>query len=327
MKLRTIVGEIVLGLGCAGLSFWLVNQTMRTVPFWKDTYLDEFLAALPGFALGFWVVPWVSQRIVRWFVGLVTLTVQVAVARTMGAFLASQKVKVAEVGKKMAEERRKKREEKEESQKLAERFQKIVPPIILDTSVIIDGRLFEVERAGFLSGRLILPYFIVDELRRIADSSDDLKRQRGRRGLELLSMWRKNKGANLFIWKERVEGSDADSKLMDLAKKLGARLATVDYNLNKAAGLLGVGILNVNDLANTVKTTVLPGETLNLRVVQKGKEDGQGVGYLNDGTMVVVEDGEALIGKDCAVKVSRLLQSSAGKMIFAKKTDNTDTNR
>lgn len=322
MKASTIIGKIVLGILGASLSAWLTHQALGNTPFWKDTLLDEFLATLPGFAFGFWVVPWLSAGVVRWFVGLVTLTVQVAVARTMGAFLAAQSKRFSQ----LSQEREKRKQEKEESRKLAEKLARATAPVILDTSVLIDGRLFEVERAGFLAGRLILPYFIIDELRRLADSPDDLKRQRGRRGLELLSSWRKNKGADLFVWKEKVEGGDVDAQLMQLAKKINGVIATVDYNLNKAAGLLGIKILNVNDLANQIKTVILPGEVLNVKVLQKGKESGQGVGYLPDGTMVVVENGGDRLGRDCPVKVSRLLQTPAGKMVFAKITDRIDVN-
>lgn len=319
MKLSSIVGKIVLGLLGALLGAWLVHQALGGAPFWKDVYWDEALAALPGFFLGFWLLPRLGERAVRWFVGLLTLTVQVAVARTMGAFIAAQKVRVTEIGRRMTDERRRKKEEKEENLRWVEKFRKAVRPVILDTSTVIDGRLFEVERAGFLSGRPVLPYFIVDELQRLADSPDDLKRQRGRRGLELLSTWRKNKEVDLYVWKEKVEGGDVDAQLMQLSKKIGGAIATVDYNLNKAAGLLGIKILNVNDLAGMMRTVILPGEALSLKVIQKGKEAGQGVGYLPDGTMVVVEEGGDLVGKECTVKVSRLLQTPAGKMVFARR--------
>lgn len=315
MKLSSIIGKTILGLMGAGLGAWLIHQVLGNTPFWQDNYLDEILAALPGFLLGFWVVPYFSARVVRWFVGLVTLTVQVAVVRTMGAFWAVQSKKLAQ----LSQERGRRKQEKEENRKLVEKFARAAAPVILDTSAIIDGRLFAVEQAGFLTGRLLLPYFIVDELQRLADSPDDLKRQRGRRGLELLSNWRKNKGVDLFVWKEKVEGSDVDAQIMALSRKIGARVATVDYNLNRAAGLLGIKILNVNDLTNQVKTVILPGEIFHVKVIQKGKESGQGVGYLADGTMVVVENGADWLGKDCPVKVARLLQTPAGKMVFARR--------
>ncbi len=310
MKVPKIITKTILGIIGAVLSAFIIHNLMVRVSFWKDTWLDEALVTVPGFLFGFWVVPWLATSVLRWFVGLVTTTVQVTVARTMGSFLAAQNKKLAE--RREEKERQKKREQG------YEKLQRSVPPILLDTSAIIDGRFLEIAKAGFFLGLIILPKFVIDELQHLADSGDALKRQKGRRGLELLNLAKKEKKIKLTVSEEAVEGKDVDERLRNLAKLLKAQVATVDYNLNKSLTLLGISVLNVNDLANLIKTVVLPGDTLTVKVIQKGKENRQGVGYLPDGTMIVVENGENLLGQECGVKVARLLQTPAGKMIFAK---------
>lgn len=190
---------------------------------------------------------------------------------------------------------------------------------ILDTSVIIDGRIADVIETGFLEGTMIIPSFVLEELRHIADSSDILKRNRGRRGLDILNKIRKELGVNVKIYEEDFEDlTEVDSKLVRLAQKLKAPIVTNDYNLNKVAELQGVRVLNINELANAVKPIVLPGEEMTIQVIKDGKEAGQGVGYLDDGTMIVVENGRRYIGQSIAVLVTSVLQTSAGRMIFAR---------
>lgn len=190
---------------------------------------------------------------------------------------------------------------------------------ILDTSVIIDGRIADVIETGFLEGTMIIPGFVLEELRHIADSSDILKRNRGRRGLDILNKIRKELGVNVKIYEEDFEDlTEVDSKLVRLAQKLKAPIVTNDYNLNKVAELQGVRVLNINELANAVKPIVLPGEEMTIQVIKDGKEAGQGVGYLDDGTMIVVENGRRYIGQSIAVLVTSVLQTSAGRMIFAR---------
>ena len=313
MKTSTVVGRIVLGLTGGGLGFYLSTRvgTALKPPF---PLISGVALAAAGIFFGLVLIPLIYRKIVLWFVSLVTLTVQVTVARTMGAILATQAKRMNEYNTRRAL----KREENDQTKKMIESLRKSVSPIVVDTSAIIDGRLFDVGRAGFIHGKYILPYFVIEELQKIADSSDDTKRQRGRRGLDLLNEAKKNKSLDFHIWKDKVEGPDVDGKLMALSKTIGARLATVDYNLNKAAGLLGVTVLNVNDLANIVKTVILPGEIVRIRITQKGKEPKQGVGYLDDGTMVVIEDGGEYIEMEVTVKVNRLLQTPAGKMVFGR---------
>ena len=197
--------------------------------------------------------------------------------------------------------------------------------VLLDTSVIIDGRIADIARTGFISGPMLVPSFVLNELQHVADSSDGLRRQRGRRGLDILNRLQKDPVISMRITDLDVEGvREVDDKLVVLAKQIRCKVLTNDYNLNRVAELQGVGVLNINELANAVKAVFLPGETLEIDVIQKGKEAGQGVGYLDDGTMVVVEDGEAQIEKVILVTVTKVLQTAAGRMIFARLKVNVD---
>lgn len=192
-------------------------------------------------------------------------------------------------------------------------------PLILDTSAIIDGRVLDITKTGFLSGVLLIPNFILAELQQVADSSDYLKRSRGRRGFEIIEDLKKIKGIRVEIWDKEPSARSVDDKLIKLGKSLSGKIITTDFNLNKVASVSGVGVLNINELANAVKTLAIPGEKLPIKVIHIGKEAAQGVGYLNDGTMIVIEDGARLVGKEIEVEVTRMLQVPAGRMIFAKK--------
>lgn len=190
---------------------------------------------------------------------------------------------------------------------------------ILDTSVIIDGRIADICKSGFVDGTLIIPGFVLEELRHIADSSDLLKRNRGRRGLDILNKIRKELDIKVKIYEEDFpDVEEVDSKLVRLAQHINGQIITNDFNLNKVAQLQGVKVLNINDLANAVKPVVLPGEEMVVQVIKEGKELGQGVGYLDDGTMIVIENGKKLMGETVKVMVTSVLQTSAGRMIFAK---------
>jgi uncharacterized protein YacL len=191
--------------------------------------------------------------------------------------------------------------------------------ILLDTSVIIDGRVADIARTGFLPGTLLIPRFVLNELQYIADSPDGLRRQRGRRGMEVLNELQKLPNVLVRISDIDVEGvREVDDKLVVLGKQLKSPVLTNDYNLNRVAELQGVTVLNINELANAVKSVVLPGEVLNLNVFQEGKEPGQGVGYMDDGTMVVVENGKEYIGEYMDIHVTKVLQTAAGRMIFGR---------
>jgi uncharacterized protein YacL len=194
--------------------------------------------------------------------------------------------------------------------------------ILLDTSVIIDGRIADIAKTGFLPGTMLIPRFVLNELQYIADSPDNLRRQRGRRGMEVLSQLQKDNATPVKINDIDVDGvREVDDKLVVLARQMHCPILTNDYNLNRIAELQGVTILNVNELANAVKSVMLPGENLVIRVIQEGKEQNQGVGYLDDGTMVVVEYGRDYLGKEIQVTVTKILQTAAGKMIFARPDD------
>ncbi|MEW6717837.1 MAG: TRAM domain-containing protein [Chloroflexota bacterium] len=191
--------------------------------------------------------------------------------------------------------------------------------ILVDTSVLIDGRIADVVKTGFLSGSLIIPRFILNELQYIADSADNVRRQRGRRGLNVIADLQSDPVMPVIISDIDIEGArDVDDKLVLLARKLRYPIMTNDYNLNRVAELQGVVVLNVNELANAVKTILLPGERMEVRIMQEGKETGQGVGYLEDGTMVVVESGLDYLQRQIRVEVTKVLQTAAGRMIFAR---------
>jgi uncharacterized protein YacL len=190
--------------------------------------------------------------------------------------------------------------------------------LLLDTSVIIDGRIADIALTGFIRSPMLVPRFVLAELQYIADSPDSLRRNRGRRGLEMLNRMQKESPTPVQIVDMDAEGArQVDAKLVLLARQLSCPIVTNDYNLNRVAGLQGVQVLNLNELSNAVRTVVLPGESLTIRVIQEGKEVGQGIGYLDDGTMVVIENGKRHIDSEIDVTVTKVLQTSAGKMIFA----------
>ncbi len=195
-------------------------------------------------------------------------------------------------------------------------------PIILDTSVIIDGRIADICETGLIDQRLIVPRFVLRELQAVADSNDRLKRTRGRRGLDVLNKLQSNTSLDIeipdFDLDQREAAEGVDLQLLTVAQRLNGRVATNDYNLNKVAQLRGVKIININDLAGALKPVVLPGEAMNVKVIKAGEEPGQGVGYLDDGTMVVVEQGRGRIGETVEINVTSVLQTSAGRMIFGR---------
>lgn len=194
-------------------------------------------------------------------------------------------------------------------------------PKILDTSVIIDGRIADIMKTGFFEGAIVIPEFVLIELQHIADSSDSLKRNRGRRGLDILNKIQKDYGVEIYNTtseKSLAEIPEVDTKLLKLAQIMGGKVVTNDFNLNKVAEIKGVEVLNINELSNALKPIVLPGEDMSLFLVKEGKENNQGVAYLDDGTMIVVEDGRRYIGQTINATVTSVLQTAAGRMIFAK---------
>ena len=200
-------------------------------------------------------------------------------------------------------------------------FKTTVHPKVLDTSVIIDGRIVEICRAGFLEGPLIITNSVLDELRHIADSSDSIKRVRGRRGLDILNELRELEVEVVNVKADYDDIPEVDAKLVQLAKDYNGYVVTNDFNLNKVASFQKVKTLNVNELAGAIKTVVLPGEKMRVDVVARGKENDQGVGYLDDGTMIVVENGKQVIGKTVETTVTSVIQTNAGRMIFVRLND------
>jgi uncharacterized protein YacL len=192
-------------------------------------------------------------------------------------------------------------------------------PVLLDTSVIIDGRIADISQTGFIPGTMVVPRFVLNELQHIADSPDSLRRNRGRRGLEMLNRLKEESVVPVRITDMDVpEAREVDDKLIMLAKNLRCPVVTNDYNMNRVAQLQGVLVLNINELANAVKSVLLPGETISVKVIQEGKELGQGVGYLDDGTMIVIEEGRPYIGQTISVLVKKVLQKTEGRLVFAQ---------
>jgi uncharacterized protein YacL len=194
-------------------------------------------------------------------------------------------------------------------------------PKILDTSVIIDGRIADICETGFIEGTLYVPRFVLQELQYIADSADDLKRSRGRRGLDILKRIQKHNRVRVEFIDTEIPRLEVDSKLIELALQMHGKILTNDFNLNKVAELQGIEVLNINQLANALKSAVLPGEILHVHILREGKSQGQGVAYMDDGTMVVIENARKYIGKDVNVAVTSVLQTTAGRMIFTEITD------
>jgi uncharacterized protein YacL len=220
------------------------------------------------------------------------------------------------------EERERERERERDKEKGREREtlpRVLEPQILLDTSVIIDGRIADISQTGFIFGKLVVPRFVLNELQRIADSADTLRRNRGRHGLEMLNRLQKDAMVPVEIMDTDMEasGEEVDSKLVKLARALHCPIITNDFNLNRVAELQGVKVLNINELANAVKPVLLPGDEIAIKIIQEGKELGQGVGYLDDGTMIVVEGGRQYMNMTIEVMVTRVLQTVAGRMFFA----------
>ncbi|MBQ9989234.1 MAG: PIN domain-containing protein [Clostridia bacterium] len=209
------------------------------------------------------------------------------------------------------------RAERRKNERNIDRLLRGIPPKVLDTSVLIDGRVLDIARTGVLEGRLIVPSFVLGELQHIADSADPLRRQRGRRGLDIVAKMQEEL-KRVQIVEKGYEGLEVDEMLIELAKEMKGKLLTTDFNLNKVATVKGVEVININEMVNALKTTVLPGEEMVVPIVREGREPGQGIGYLPDGTMIVVDKGVEFIGEAVETVVTSVLQTNAGRMIFAR---------
>jgi uncharacterized protein YacL len=321
------IGGIALG---GALLAFIITPYITVVPYrWmREAAVSDLVAAVIGLIVGLIIsflidiplanLPGFWGRILP-FVGTVVcggLGVALAVQRKndlshfFQAAFASRRARERE----REEERQKEKElEKEQSSHLQP-----VTQILLDTSAIIDGRIADISQTGFVSGALLVPRFVLNELQRIADSADTMRRNRGRRGLEMLNRLQKDTTVPIEITDADIEDvAEVDGKLVQMARNLHCPIITNDFNLNRVAELQGVKVLNINELANAVKPVLLPGEDIFIKIMQDGKELGQGVGYLDDGTMIVVEGGRQYMGTTIEVSVTRVLQTVAGRMIFA----------
>ena len=323
----------IVGIGVGGaLLAFVFTPYITVVPYrWmREAAASDLVAAIIGLIIGLIIsfliaiplanLPGIFGRMLP-FVGTVVcggLGVTLAVQRKndlshlIQANFANRRTRDRE-----REEERQKEKEKEGDKEHASQLQPVTQ-ILLDTSAIIDGRIADISQTGFVSGALLVPRFVLNELQRIADSADTMRRNRGRRGLEMLNRLQKDTTVPIEITDADVEDVvEVDGKLVKMARTLHCPIITNDFNLNRVAELQGVKVLNINELANAVKPVLLPGEDIFIKIMQDGKELGQGVGYLDDGTMIVVEGGRQFMGMTIEVSVTRVLQTVAGRMIFA----------
>jgi len=311
-------GRDVLSIGIIALLFllaaalggdWLVRTVQRSETALRHMQAAELLSLVAGVTVGLLLAALLYPLLTALAGGSPILALAATALLVWYGYRLSR-AKGTELWKAFRESRRTEPEENGEAWEERK---------ILDTSVIIDGRIADICKTGFIEGTLVIPGFILEELQHIADSSDLLKRNRGRRGLDILNKIQKELDVKVEIYEGDFEEiAEVDSKLVRLAKVLGGKVLTNDFNLNKVCELQGVSVLNINDLANAVKPVVLPGEEIVVQVIKDGKEHGQGVAYLDDGTMIVVEGGRDYIGTTMEVMVTSVLQTSAGRMIFAK---------
>lgn len=308
-----ILGALIFYL----VTFWAVDYVIGLV-----RWVEDSLIKAPITDIIFGSVGLVFGLVVAFLIGFALNSIQFPILNTVAPILLTLLFGYLgfQVGFKKRDEllnlfsNKKKKGPDEEIEKVESSTLKI-----LDTSVIIDGRVADICQTGFLEGTIVIPQFVLEELQHIADSSDVLKRNRGRRGLDILNRIQKELAIKVEIYEGDFEEiQEVDSKLVKLAKITNGVVVTNDFNLNKVCELQNVSVLNINDLANAVKPVVLPGEELSVQVIKDGKEQKQGVAYLDDGTMIVVEDGRDFIGKRIDVIVTSVLQTSAGRMIFAK---------
>ena len=298
MSSSKVIIKTLLGTAFAGLGYFLTTRLFNFNLFGISHLLPTLAAFILG-AFSILILPVLGFRVSEWARGFVASAFKETLAEFLGAQVGRMRERASHL------------RSKEESKDLG--------GMILDTSVIIDGRVLDVAKAGFLLGRIIVPQFVLDELQRIADSKDGLRRKKGRRGLEVLKALKEIKKRDLEILEENWKRDEVDKMLVTLARGRKAALLTVDFNLNRAAQVSGVKVLNINELANALKTILVPGEKVEIEIIAEGKEEGQGVGYLEDGTMVVVEDAQEQVGKKAEVEITRVIQTEAGRMLFARR--------
>ncbi|MFZ5424220.1 MAG: PIN/TRAM domain-containing protein [Patescibacteria group bacterium] len=307
-KIAPALGRITLGA-----LFFIAGFNFSNTAFFQETplfgipFLAETLISFSAAIFGFHTVPILFTHARNWLESSITKTV----TNIVYDFWDQQSKRMSD-----ARRTRAKKQKKVQERKTKDLY---TGGIVLDTSVLIDGRILDIVKTGFLNNLLIVPQAVIDELHLISDNDDKLKRQKGRRGLDILNALKKETKIEIYkaVKSERTFKEGVDKGLVIFSKRYKALLMTLDFNLNKVAEAGGVKTLNINDLANAVKTPVIPGEELELKVVQEGKEKKQGVGYMSDGTMVVIEGAKFSVGEEVNAKVDKVIQTSAGKMIFA----------
>ncbi|WP_173917980.1 PIN/TRAM domain-containing protein [Halobacillus sp. Marseille-Q1614] len=324
--IQSVAGAIIGALILFLLTFWIVDYIVNFLRWVEDTLVRAPVADLLFGSLGLIVgliIAYLINNILQDIeIKVVSQVVPIFITILLGYF-------GFQVGFKRKDEflnlltlanKKDKKSSDDESSQTVQVDPAIIPKQkILDTSVIIDGRIADICETHFLEGTVVIPQFVLEELQHIADSSDGLKRNRGRRGLDILNRLQKDLPVKVEIYEgDFEEVQEVDSKLVKLAKVMDGIVVTNDFNLNKVCEFQNVQVLNINDLANAVKPVVLPGEEMSIQVIKDGKEQKQGIGYLDDGTMIVVEEGKDYIGKTIEVIVTSVLQTSAGRMIFAK---------
>lgn len=319
-------GLILLGaLICFAFSMPLVDRTLRALSSaerrMEKMSLQQALLTSVGLVTGLLIAFLITQLVLSAGTSLITLSFSALMYVALGSLGARIGLRHGRDGKRRFMRRRGEAADLA-AQALddvasAEEEPDAQPRKYLDTSVIIDGRILDIVRTGFLEGELVVPQFVLAELRHIADSGDGMRRARGRRGLDVLQKLQKEAGVTVDET-DYPDLAEVDVKLLRLCRDGGGAVVTNDYNLNKVAGVTGIRVLNVNDLANAVKPMLMTGEELRVQVVREGKEPGQGVAYLDDGTMIVIENGRRHVGQTISVTVTTVLQTSAGRMIFTK---------
>lgn len=313
----SIIGAVVFGFMFFAMTPWLMRKGLNSAT-WVETELQkipttDILVGSIGLIIGLIIAYLISHLIIPIpYVGTILSVIVYIFLGYLGVSIATKKtndlINLPNIFKKISSK-----------DKDANKVVYNSKPKILDTSVIIDGRIADVCKTGFVEGPLVIPEFVLEELRHIADSSDSLKRNRGRRGLDILNKIQKELDIEVQITDMDFDDvAEVDSKLVRLGQVVSGKIVTNDFNLNKVSELQGVPVLNINELANAVKPVVLPGEEMVVQVIKEGKEMGQGVAYLDDGTMIVVDGGKKHIGETMDVMVTSVLQTAAGRLIFAK---------
>ncbi len=280
------------------------SDFFKDFPLFGVRYFSQILTTLMAILIGYYIVPEVLSQIQYWFERLIVNTVVEIVSK----FWELQ-------SKKIQEQRRIKQKTKADGER-AKLDEVLKTAVVLDTSVLIDGRILEIVKLNFLDVPLIVPQEVIDELHLLSDSKDNLKRQKGRRGLDILKEVKKKSTTIIKPIKNGSKETGVDKLLIEFCKKTNTKMATLDFNLSKVAAISSVKVLNINALASSIKTVLLPGEEVDIKVIHEGKEKQQGIGYLEDGTMLIIDDAKDRVGQQIKVTVTKIIQSPAGKIIF-----------